>query len=249
MRFRRTFGFTLVELLVSIGVIAILAAMVVAVSSGVLMRGDRGQVESAFRCLDQAITAHEQVSGRPLGFSRRLAVPAASGQEDGMRFADVEELPPNFVNEAYIMPRLLAVLAADAQAWASLSAISPDMLRREQGRRWPDGTVTDWNLRDPWGGQIAVVPCGRPATRGELKDARDRVRRGLSTAGADPLGIGIDLADGTVRTADERAVGRVCSGRQWLFISTGPDGRGGWSPDAAAWADNIFSHEPARVGP
>jgi len=68
---------------------------------------------------------------------------------------------------------------------------------------------------------------------------------------ADPLKIGIDSGDRTVRTNDEKYLG-VCSGRRWTFISSGPDQNLGAPPWATTqadvnkdgvndWNDNIFS--------
>jgi len=239
-------AFTLVELLVAIGVIAVLAALVVAVGTGVLARSERSQVESMFLALDQAIVALEESRGQPLVFNRRRDL-TSPGNQDGMRFSDIEELPPGVVNEAYIMPRLLAILAANSTAWSGLSSISPDLLRREN-RRWNDGSVTEWNLRDPWSSQITVYPPGRAATRGEIRRARRLVSAGGTTVGADPLGLGIDLHDATVRTLDEVSLGASCSGRRWLFVSAGPD-RAGGRVDMASSADDIRNYQPQRPQP
>jgi hypothetical protein len=171
-----------------------------------------------------------------------------AAQQDGMQFSDLDELPPNFVNEAYLMPRLLALLAANGAAWNSLSAIHPDLLRREE-RTWRDGRRTVWNLRDPWGQQVAVVPPGRAATRGEMKRAREAVRGGQRTASADPLRLGIDFTDDTVRTMDEVSMGVSCTGRRWLFISTGPDRTSGRMGTSGAWQDNVLNYEPVGAQP
>ena len=192
----RRSGFTLVELLVAIGVIAILASLVVAVGGGVLARGERTQVESMFLSLDQAIVALEESRGQPLVFNRRKS-PTDTSQQDNARFSDVDELTST---GAYIMPRLLRLLAGNPGAWSALSSISPDFLRRED-KTWPDGVRTTWNLRDPWGEQIVVIPPGRPATRAEIKKAREELKAGRTTSAADPLGFGIDMGDATVRTA------------------------------------------------
>ncbi|NBX26462.1 MAG: hypothetical protein EBQ99_10535, partial [Planctomycetes bacterium] len=198
-----------------------LASLVIAVGTGVLARGERTQMESAYQSLDQAVLAFEESRGQPLVFNRRRSM-TDSSQQDGVAFSDLDELPPNFVNEAYIMPRLLALLAANGAAWGSLSSIHPDLLRREE-KVWPDGRRTLWNLRDPWGQQIAVVPPGRGASRSEVRRAREAVKGGGRTSEADPLRLGIDLVDATVRTMDEVSMGVSCTGRRWLFISTGPD--------------------------
>ena len=256
-------GFTLVELLVVIGIIAVLAALVLTVGSGVLSRSERTVTETALVTLEGAITELEQVRGQSLTFNRRTSVSDESKQ-DGLPFRDIDELPPGFVNEAYIMPRLIALLAANQACWSELSAIPPDMLRREQ-RTWPDGMTTQWNLRDAWGEQFAVVPCGRPASRAEVRAAREALRSGGSTRAADPLGIGIDLDDGTVRTTDEWSLNCGSIGRRWLFLSRGPDrslGMPPWGPGGMAtrvsdangdgqpdWDDNLTSYEPRRVQP
>jgi prepilin-type N-terminal cleavage/methylation domain-containing protein len=256
-------GFTLVELLVVIGIIATLAALVVAVGSGVLTRGERTLTESAVTTLEMAIVELEQGRGQPLTFNRRTSVTDETKQ-DGLPFRDVDELPPGFVNEAYIMPRLVALLAANPACWSELSAISPDLLRRER-RTWADGVTTEWNLRDAWGEQLAVVPCGRAATRSEIRAAREASRGGGSTRGADPLGIGIDLDDGTVRTTDEWSLNTGTVGRRWLFLSRGPDrflGMPPWGPGGLAarvydadgdgrpdWDDNLTNFEPRRLQP
>ncbi|MFN9720280.1 MAG: hypothetical protein ACK58L_16400 [Planctomycetota bacterium] len=86
-----------------------------------------------------------------------------------------------------------------------------------------------------------------------------------STASADPLGVGIDLDDGTVRTTDEWSLNTGCLGRRWLFISRGPDRLLGMPPWGAGgpatsvsdsnrdgqpdWSDNVFNYEPGRNQP
>ena len=251
MNFRR--GFTLVELLVAIGVIAVLASLVVAVGGGVLSRAERSQVDSMFQAIDQAIVALEETRGQPLVFNRRKSLTDTS-QQDNARFSDIDELTST---GAYIMPRLLTLLAGNAGAWSALSSIPADFLRREE-KTWPDGVKTTWNLRDPWGEQIVVIPPGRAATRGEIKKAREELKAGKPTSTADPLGFGIDMADATVRTADEgQYIKAACVGRKWLFISKGPDrnlgqafGQGGTNTDGTlSWDDNVLSYEPVRLNP
>jgi prepilin-type N-terminal cleavage/methylation domain-containing protein len=256
-------GFTLVELLVVIGVIAMLAGLVLAVGSGVFRRAERTLTESAMVHLGQAIDEFELQRGQALVFNRRLGV-SESDPQDGLAFHDLNELPPGFVNEAYIMPRLIALLAANNAAASMLREIPPDLLRPEE-KRWADGAITRLNLRDAWGEQLAVVPCGRAATRSEIMQARESLRTAGSTRSADPLQLGIDLLDGTVRTTDEWSLNTGCVGRRWLFISRGPDrllgmpewGAGGPATSVADgdrdgqpdWSDNVFNYEPGRVQP
>ncbi len=257
-------GFTLVELLVTIGIIAILASLVTAVAGGILSRSERGQVESSFQMLEQAIVAFEETRGQPLVFNRRTAMDSDDDatKNDRMKFSDIDELPPDVMKGAYIMPRLVGLLAANPGAWEVMQGISPDLLLQETPPPWPDGVKTVWNLRDPWGEQIAVVPSGRPATRGEIKSARALLKLKQPTKDADPLKIGIDLDDATVRTPDEKSLSTLCKGRKWLFISRGSDRQLGspqWSdqtgPNSDAsgdgipdWGDNVFNYDPGRPG-
>jgi len=257
-------AFTLVELLVVIGIIAVLAGLVLAVGAGVAARSERQQIENVFSILDQAIVAVEQQRGQDLVFNRRKDLSGSASTSDGMKFSDVDELAPSVVNGPYIMPRVVGLLVANQAAWQLLSGIPGDLLRREQ-KTWPDTVTTTWNLRDPWGEQIAVIPPGRAATRGEMKQARDLIKANGETKTADPLGIGIDLEDSTVRTTDESSLQLICKGRRWLFISKGPDRQLGVPPWAVSglpasrvdsngdgipdWDDNVLSFEPGRPGP
>ena len=256
-------GFTLVELLVVIGIIAVLAGLVLAVGGGVLRRSERTTTETALTSLDQAIEEMEQQRGQALVFNRRTSVTDPAGQ-DGLPFYDINELPPGFVNEAYIMPRLMALLAANPACWSLMAGVPSDLLRREN-KVWADGTTTHYNLRDAWGEQIAVVPCGRPATYSEIQQAREQLRGSGSTKGADPLKIGIDFEDYTVRTTDEWSLNTGCVGRRWLFLSRGPDRQLGmppWGPGGLGarvfdanrdgqpdWDDNVLSYQPVRNQP
>ena len=245
---RATTGFTLVELLVVIGIIAILASMVLAVSGGVLATSERKQVDDTFTLLNQAIRELELTRGQELVFSRL----SSSATVPELSFYDIKEEPPN--TPAYIMPKLLALLRSNDRSREFISKINPDFLKRIDKPTSPLNANENIDLVDPWGNRIAVVPCGRPATEREMRDAY-RADSTKTPVSADPFTNGIDRDDRTVRTNDEKYLG-VCSGRRWTFVSRGPDGLLGmppWSPNAspkgldynsdgiADWDDNIFS--------
>jgi len=237
---RITTGFTLIELLVVIGIIAILASLVLAVSGGILATSERKQVEDTFTLLDKAIRELELSRGQELVFSR---ITTTSTPE--LAFYDIKEQPIG--QPAYIMPELLKLLMNNDRSREFISKMNPDFLKRTG-----TGTNVVLDLVDTWGKRIAVVPCGRPATEREMRGAYRTVG---SVQGnpvtADPLGIGIDSVDRTVRTNDEKYLG-ICSGRRWTFISSCPDQNLGAPPWATTqsdankdgvsdWADNIFS--------
>ena len=245
---RATTGFTLIELLVVIGIIAILASMVLAVSGGVLASSERKQVEDTFTLLNQATRELELTRGQDLVFSRF----SSSATVPELAFYDIKEQPPN--TPAYIMPKLLALLRSNDRSREFISKINPDFLKRIEKPSSPLNANENIDLVDAWGNRIAVVPCGRPATDREMRDAY-RVGSTKTPVTADSFAIGIDRDDRTVRTNDEKYLG-VCSGRRWTFVSRGPDGLLGippWSTSAstkdrdgnsdgiADWDDNIFS--------
>ena len=233
-------GFTLVELLVVIGIIAILASLVLAVSGGILATSERKQVDDTFTLLDKAIRELELSRGQELVFSR-----ITTDSTPELDFYDIKEQPVG--QPAYIMPELLKLLMNNDRSREFMSKMNPDFLKRTG-----TGTNLVLDLVDTWGKRIAVVPCGRPATEREMRSAYRTVG---SVKGdpvtADPLKIGIDSGDRTVRTNDEKYLG-VCSGRRWTFISCGPDQNLGAPPWATTqadankdgvndWNDNIFS--------
>ena len=247
-------AFTLVELLVVIGVIAVLAGLVLAVGSGVTARAERQQLLDAFSLLDQAITELEESRGQPLVFKRVVGTKA-----DDLPFFDVEQQGASTAD--YIIETLLMKLSQNTRSREYLNRINPDLLVRVD----LGGGAFKYVLRDPWGETVRAYPCGRPATRAELKRAREEIKAGRSTVAADAVvGFGVDLDDATVRTYQEDEVGIACAGRRWLFFSKGPDRQVGRPPfDASAsptqkdankdgindWDDNVLSYEPLRPNP
>ena len=247
---RITTGFTLIELLVVIGIIAILASLVLAVSGGILATSERKQVEDTFTLLDKAIRELELSRGQELVFSRTLNKQGSSIAADKLPelvFHDVNE--SSSLQGAYIMTKVLALLMNNDRSREFISKINPDFLKRTGLGTPASPYVLD--LVDTWGKRISVIPCGRPATEREMRNAY-RFGTSFGPVNADSnYQLGIDKDDRTVRTYDEFLYG-VCSGRRWTFISSGPDQNLGVPPWVTPsqdknkdgiddWADNIFS--------
>ncbi len=212
-------AFTLLELLITIGIIAVLAGIVLAVGSAVLRGAESRQVEAIFRSLDEAVGEYERARGQKITY-RRL-----NGDPDGNY--DCVELN---ITQPYLIVQLLngrnwaasdfrPLLVSNERSLEILKRIDPDLLRRDTTTVPPTGTAANatpaprLELVDPWGTRIGVIFPGRPKNPGETGDA-----------------------DGTVRTGDENMMGACRDGRI-CFVSAGPD------QDFSTREDNISSYE------
>lgn len=226
-------GFTLVELLVVLGIILILVTLVVSVSSALVRRAERGQTEAALTIVDNAIAEWEAQYGRQISFGT-MGSPAGS-------VYDIMELPPSAGR--YINVFLTTLLSQNEKCRAMLASIPSDLLREDKtnspgtnltipGMAAPDNIYKPSvkprsELVDTWGNRIAVVCPGRKWRVGDA---------------------GLPDRDGTIRTADENALG-VCENRRICLISSGPDGLLGTESGLSAQqrtealSDNIYSYE------
>jgi len=228
-------AFTVLELVVVIGVILILMALALTITSTVLSGNDRRSMQGTFLLLDQAIASWQAQTGRELTFGR-IAIPTGTtGSPDftlgttgpSAAFDIYEE---NFTG-TYAICVLVERLASNPDSAEILSKIPSSMFRSvPRGTKgtpvellppgWPSAAPntdpnqmpsSDWTLVreicDPWGKRIGVVFPGRAARPSELS----------------ATGTSVDREDGSVRTQDEFIFG-VCRGRKICFVSAGPDG-------------------------
>lgn len=243
-------AFTVLELVVVIGIILILMALALTVTSSVLAANDRRTVENTFRLLEQAIESWQAQMGREMTFGRRI-MPGGSGTPDYTGTAptvayDVYELNfPTVHAICIILDRLSVPGSESAEILSRMPATSLRFVPMNgatvvgdplpaAGAWAPNPMTTACNpgtttinlalvkeIVDPWGKRIATSYPGRAATRAEL---------------ADPSVL-TDPQDGTVRTLDEQSMG-ICRNKRPFFVSAGPDG------DFNTTADNIYSYEP-----
>lgn len=253
MKHRR--AFTVLELVVVIGIILILMSLALTVSSAVLAANDRRSMDSTFRLLDAAIESWESQMGREFSFGRRVNPPGTPVAPDFTlsptgpnKFFDFYE--ENF-NTAYAICVVLERLSANPESAEIISRIPGSALRFVQiaGPNTAEPLPTNWiqataqadpnqmpaysavrEILDPWGRRIIVAFAGRAATPTEVAAANLVVPPGIPP---------IDREDGSVRTMDEFSMG-VCKNRKMCFISRGPDHDD--DPNDTL-ADNIFSYE------
>ncbi|MSR28132.1 MAG: type II secretion system protein [Phycisphaerales bacterium] len=233
-------AFTVLELVVVIGVILILMALALSVTSAVLAANDRRSMETTFKLLEQAMDSWQSQMGRSMTFGRRAVpgVPAATPDYTGTTPTVAYDIYEINATSAYIICVMVEQLAvAGSESSEILAKVPASALRFvpvNGGTVIGDPLPANWlpnrmpttaaqvrEIIDPWGRRISSVFPGRPATKAEL---------------ANPA-IPTDANDGTVRTQDETSLG-ICRNRRPYFISCGPDG------DFTSMDDNIFSYEP-----
>jgi prepilin-type N-terminal cleavage/methylation domain-containing protein len=245
-------AFTLLELVVVIGVILVLMSLVLAVSTIVIQQAEARQLEATFANLQSAVDEYEQALGRRLTFQDR-----SETAEDGwvwdvpkdpeFSYAAVEApysgsaTTGSLCNcnsqsdmhgwEKYIV-HLLSIMDRTESASEIIGRIDPNLLvavKTANGQPLPQGHALS-SIVDPWGNAIAVVFPGRRWQEGDSQ-IRD--------------------TDGTIRTYLEKKMG-ICKNAKVLFVSAGPDGDVGcWqcfdndtSIRYQALLDNIYSYQP-----
>jgi len=244
-------AFTVLELVIVIGVILVLMSLALTVTSVVLAANDRRSVQSTFVLLDQAITSWESQAGREMSSGRRANPPGTPTVPDftlgtNGPTAGFEIYEENFLTTysiCIVLERLtsspdsadiIARLPSTAIRFVPLNganAVEPLPMnwtqitpQQDPNQMPPYASVRE--IFDPWNRRIGVIFPGRAATKAEV-----------AAAIANPSTNGIDLEDGSVRTMDEHYLG-ICRNRKMCFVSAGPDG------DMGTTADNIYSYEP-----
>ena len=249
---RRRGGFSLIELVVVVGVIISLISLVLAVSTLLIQANEARQLEATFANLNTAVQEYEQAIGRPLTYQDRT--------EQGFGVYDI----PYNINfgiaglEAYYgfngageacncgsnadshgweksIVRLFQLLARTESAEEIVAKIDPSLfipVKLANGLALPNNQSLT-TLVDPWGAAIALVMPGRKWRE------------------SDGDALGPD-SDGTIRTSMETKLG-VCRNGDPLFVSSGPDGdigcldcAGGSSVRFERTIDNIYSYRPEK---
>ncbi len=220
-------GFTLTELVISIGLILLLAGLALSVSVAVIEQSERRQTKTVLALLDTAVKEWELTAERKLSWGDR--------DDDVDVHADTEEV--------LIITEILDVISRSSGVGQIIAGIDPDLVYT-----YTFGTLPPWinaslqyqinyqfngklTVLDAWGTPIYATHPGRIWTSGDR--------------GPDP--------DGTMQTENERRYG-VAPNRRVVFVSAGPDQRFGLSEEfnlldaddrqvaiAKARVDNIYS--------
>jgi prepilin-type N-terminal cleavage/methylation domain-containing protein len=188
-------AFTLIEMVVVIGIIVLLAALTVAVSSTLTRKAEERQAEDTLRLLDMALQEWETAADRQITYGDPSIV-LPTGQTPAYDINETLFSPTDPVQQELLTSRVLAILANNSAANEVLAKIDTDYLMRV-----PEGSSTRMKVVDPWDKSYRVVFPGRLSLPGDQYTDDD----------------------GTVRTLSEQLHG-ICQNRTIAFISGGPDG-------------------------
>ncbi len=258
-------AFTLLELMIVLGVILILASLVLGVGSAFLRGAERAQLEAAMEVVDKACAEWDATTGRPISFVGRVAGvggavgndPLFSAEADVRRF-DIREADYGTpaAGGGQALPNGLTTEAARAVARAQgvgvycINLLMQADFTKEQIATIPPGLIrAEPNVATGnfWPTSITGYPPSLRSgvSRGEFIDPWGR--RVAFVFPGRPFRWGADQGlpdeDGTVRTSVEQVLGS-CVARRICLVSAGPDGVFGPETNivanrATAAADNI----------
>ncbi len=247
MQEHRTFrsAFTLVEMMIVIGIIGLLAALTLGISSSVLRNSEIRQTENALKVLTMAMQEWELDMGREVAFQGVPNLPDTNFYD--IFGSDTIDYPgfggqgvSNEVMDGALRARSVALFALLSQsdgAKSVLSKIESDLLGKS-------GTET--YVVDAWGKPIGIVFPGKKFS--DVFPSGNMFAEDFS-------------GDLTVRDQVEDGLGS-CINKMPYFVSAGPDGIWGYrfqanngpidsDPDSMAmWdgtLDNVYSYKPFLV--
>jgi prepilin-type N-terminal cleavage/methylation domain-containing protein len=187
-------GFTLVEMMVAIGIIVILAALTVSATVAVARKSEVRQARNVIRLLDMALQDWETSSDRKLSWG-----------DGSIRSYDVDYTETQEDQVSAVLERLMRVEGSRA----ILAQINTKYLQLES-------TNGIRRVTDPWSRPMFMIHPGRVADPTFFP--------GDATAELDDDGtvrVNEDIT-GDPATAWEQQLG-VCRSRQVCFVSAGPD--------------------------
>ena len=242
-------AFSLLEIVVVLGVILLLAALVLAVSGSVLAASERRETENVMRLLEQATLEWEQALGRPINYGPK-AEPGLTGVPARDVYEERNDVPTN-PNDTLSLPWMSCVLMqrfGENERTRDIASKIPETYSRKwrngdpalpnvwgnltlagiatNPNRMPNGIGNVPLVLDAWGFRIGVCFPGRPwrDISGLSTTNPDQFySQGLYLRGVNSPASGAPDPDGTEQTPDERAYGS-CRDRRIRFVSAGPDG-------------------------
>lgn len=208
-------AFTLVELMVVMGIIVLLAGLTLSVGSAIVEQSERRQTAALLKLLDTATQEWELASDRKLTWWDPI-----HDEQDTRSRAEVH----GDTSDVLIITEILDVIGRTGSAQSILARIDPAFVYTYDASAWPDwidspqaraqvenrfaGSVT---ILDAWGKPIYATHPGRPVLPADYEHANEY---GYSLHPDD---------DGTIRTYNEVNYG-IAPNRRVVYVSAGPDG-------------------------
>jgi type II secretory pathway pseudopilin PulG len=248
---RRRRAFTLVEMLIVVGIIILLAALVVAVSAALSSQSEVRVTEMLLKRLDVALQEWETAADRQLTWGEN-GMDAQGGNDTRARY-DMQIDTPHIVT----LTEMLRTVGKPAAVKESIGQLTPEQVYRyrSQGINPPWIAAPDPN--DPDAASQAGIDTWVANTDNILDDdlaILDAWQKPVRAVHPGRLWIqGYDAnadrdEDGTIRTDLEKIYG-VARNRRAFFVSAGPDGKfGSRDPNAIELMrdfaeDNVYSYE------
>lgn len=141
-------AFSLLELVVVIGIIVLLAGLVLAVATGLLTQSEERQARSAMLLVDEAIEEWQLSTGRPFSYGK-------NGTPFGANYDFQDTLADN-----QTIVEMLRAVSGPEQGRTVLSRVDQNLLRPVSDPSNPNGAPLR-ELVDPWGARVVVVFPGR----------------------------------------------------------------------------------------
>ncbi len=227
-------GFTLIELVVVIGIMLLLLGLTLSVGVAVRTQSENRETENTLRLLDTAMQEWERSADRQLTWWQQLADDPSLRERSDIHSDTPEEL---------IITEMLDVITRPSQIKQMIAQIAPDFVYTYQ-----EGVVPPWiedqdvlQLEDFLGSVTVLDAWGWPIY------ATHPGRLWKDSDGMPPY-VFPQNEDGTIQTYNEDLYG-VASNRQVRFVSAGPDGEFGVmnraDDDFELTKDNLYSY-PVR---
>ncbi|MEE8156127.1 MAG: prepilin-type N-terminal cleavage/methylation domain-containing protein [Phycisphaerales bacterium] len=233
-------GFTLIELVVVIGIMLLLLGLTLSVGVAVRTRSETRETENTLRLLDAATQEWERSSDRQLSWGEDDTPGGSVYDVQGRRIGALltpEILVITEVLQTVTRPRHVKEIIAQVDAdfiYTYRSGEFPSWIQPGEEQDVIDRFIGGIAVLDAWGHPIYATHPGRVSDPG------------VFTEDGNPI-YGVPDADGTIRTYNEGFYG-VAKNRQVCFISAGPDGEFGMldasegSTDFEQTKDNLYSY-------
>jgi len=228
-------GFTMVEMLIVIGVILLLTALTLMVTTGFVRSSQVRETENTMRVLETALSEWELAAGRQITYGWPDTPVVDAIYDVDQEHIETQGAAPAFHFDDTVF-ELVGIIGRTRSARDIMANIDPEFLLELAD---PDDPTQSRNgVRDPWDKPFRVVFPGRLWVQSDT-------------------GVLVRDEDGTVRTLMEQRHG-IAVDRRILLVCAGPDGTWGDlqldEPDPNARdqnllelaADNIYSYEPLR---